>query len=903
MSRRVYALLLRALPRRRRERYGDEMAAVFGDVLDEARRGQGQRGAVRAWVRETGGILRFSLREVTAGLGRLVETISLGFSGGRWNLPAELRWAWRGVRSRGWRALFVVALLAIALAANATMFSVVDSLLLNPQPYPEADRIFRLSQRSGPDERIDASRRAAILREWRNHRDVFTAVAADLQKNLFLSGDSAFELVRTADVTVDFFDVMGVPPRWGRAFVDADLDDPSGFAVVIGEGLARRLFGNPEFAIGRRLDVTAGPHFVVGVLPADFAFPRAGFGVWRAMALDGPLTRTFGGAPFMARLAPGVSFEQLPALLQQRASTVGGAVGLTGYTVTAEPYLRAPSSTTRRTLLLTLFGAAFCLLLAACANVASLELAAALSRSRRAAVHLALGARAASLARVAALEGCILVGGAFLVGLGLTWLGIAGLHRTLPDSLLLATENPINFELRVIGFALAVAALAWLLSAAPPVFAAWRLDLSGLLRSEDRTAAASRSSVRLRRVLTLVQVSVAVVLVVGGLPYVRSYQALLAVDKGFDSAGLAVLSARIPATRFRSVAEQRQFTDQLLTTLRETPGVDAVSGSSPPPSLGDSPTETTLEVDGRIVAEPVDLGQKWVDPDYFDVVRLPLRAGKLLEPGDPRTNVVITESFARRFWPTESAIGHTFTGTGNSPYAYAGPFRVVGVVADFRWDRTRMPDATDTRLYMYWLWSDFPDRAAASPAADPPFDNGGSYRVISLTVRMHSPDHAPAVIAAAGRLDPRLRFDLRWVDDMYANQNAETLLASQIVGAFSALAFMVGIAGIYGVMAFLVAGRTREIGIRMALGARRADIGRMVLGSSTKLVVAGAVLGAGAALVASRWIESQLFGVSPTDPMTYVGVCSAIVVTALLATWLPARQASRVDPAITLRTE
>jgi predicted permease len=619
------------------------------------------------------------------------------------------------------------------------------------------------------------------------------------------------------------------------------------------------------------------------------------------MALDGPLTRNFGTVFFIGRLAPNVSTERLPELLQQRAAAVAVSAGLAELTVTTDPYVRILQSDTRQTLLLTLLGTSICLLLAACANVASLELALALRRSRLAAVHLALGARTVSLARVAALEGGVIVGAALGVGLALTWLGIEGLHGTLPDAMRLASENPINLDPRVIVFAATIATVAWLLSSASPILAALRVNLSGLLRSEDRGAGTSRGGVRVRRVLTLAQVSVAVVLVVGGLLYTRSYQALLAVDKGFDSTGLAVVSVTGPATWLPSATERQQFSDSLLAVLRETTGVLGATSSAPPPSLGDSPSRTTLAVDGHAATESVFLGQKWVDRHYFDVVRLPLRAGRLIEPGDPRTNVVIGESFARRFWPDGTAVGRTFAGSADGPYA--GPFRVVGVVADFRTQPTRMPDDTDSRLFMYSLWPERRSSPSQATPAEARTDTGGSYRFLSMTVRMDGRDRAPGVLAAVRRLDPVVKPTLSWVDDVYAAQNAETLLASQVVGAFSLLAFIVSIAGIYGVMAFLVAGRTREIGIRMALGARRADIGRMVLGSSTKLVMAGAVLGSAAALVASRWIESQLFGVSPTDPMTYLGVCAAVILTALLATWQPARQAARVDPAITLRTE
>jgi hypothetical protein len=322
-----------------------------------------------------------------------------------------------------------------------------------------------------------------------------------------------------------------------------------------------------------------------------------------------------------------------------------------------------------------------------------------------------------------------------------------------------------------------------------------------------------------------------------------------------------------------------------------------------PPSVGFA-MRSHPEIDGRQLtpAEMTALIYN-VEPGFFAVLGLPVRLGRTFEPGDPATSAVVSETMARRFWPDGNPVGRTFRISERYPLC-----TVVGVVGHVRNDRDTLtgPDESTFTFYM-----PPPQQRAeelnrpADRSAPPPVNvpGGSMYSLVTFLVRLDDRAQLGSVLDAVRSVDSRFQLEAEFLDDAYASRHAETLMATSIVTAFAGFAFLVAMAGIYGVMAFLVAGRTREIGIRMALGARRADIGRMVLGSSTKLVVAGAVLGAGAALVASRWIESQLFGVSPTDPMTYVGVCSAIVVTALLATWLPARQASRVDPAITLRTE
>jgi putative ABC transport system permease protein len=318
--------------------------------------------------------------------------------------------------------------------------------------------------------------------------------------------------------------------------------------------------------------------------------------------------------------------------------------------------------------------------------------------------------------------------------------------------------------------------------------------------------------------------------------------------------------------------------------------------------MGDSPTSTTLIIDGQPTAGEVYLGRNWIDPAYFGVTRLPLRSGRYLEAGDLPNHVVITEEFARRFWPEINPIGHTFSGGPGS--SFREPFTVVGVVGGFRTDSRRLPSSTDDRMFFYVLWRrPVQSPAQSQPTQTPRVDTGGVTGVLTIMVRLDRPARLATVRDVVQKLDPRLHVTAKLVDEIYAEHNADVRLTSTVVGLFSGLAFVIAMAGLYAVIAFLVASRTREIGVRMALGADRTAIHRMVIASSGRLALTGAALGTLAALGASRWIESQLFGVSMTDPRTYVSVCVAVLSTALLATWYPARQAARVDPAVTLRAE
>jgi len=486
--------------------------------------------------------------------------------------------AWRGVRNRGWAGLLVVALLALALASNVVMFAFADSLVFARDPFPDAVRIISLSGSAKGPERIDLARSAALLEAWRRQPDLFSAVGGVLNKTLFLTGDGGAESIRTADVTLGFLDVLGARPRWGRPFADGDDQDPSAFAVIISEDLARRRFGSPGRAPGQTLAATAGKLVVVGVMDRTFVYPNANYHIWRALDPVGPLTRNFGGVGALARVAPSVPMDRLQSLLNDRAPVVGASAGLTTYGVQTRPFFGAPPAA-RRTMVFVLMGAALSLLLAACANVASVELATTVRRARTYAVQLALGASRWSLVRAAALEGTLLVGSSVILAAGLAWIFTGVLAPNLPDPLRLTSSNPIDVDRRaLVGMAI-IAILAWAIAAVPPIIAASRVSLSTLLKLDDRSSAASRSAVWLRRALTAGEVAFAVALVVGGLLYARSYQNLLAVDKGFDSRNLFSVSWTMPADYSGVGLSQRA-----VERLRQTPGVEAVTTSAPPPS-------------------------------------------------------------------------------------------------------------------------------------------------------------------------------------------------------------------------------------------------------------------------------------------------------------------------------
>lgn len=796
--------------------------------------------------------------------------------------------------ARRWRAALTIALLALALAATTIVFSAADSLVFRRVAYPSADRLVTFDSRDAKSGRPGGGfASAAVLDEWRRQTDLFSAVHGHLYKTIFLIGSGEPELMPAADVTPGLIDMLGVKPRWGRTVSEDDARQTQVHVVLIAEEVARRRFGDPARAVNQRIETAAEPLLVVGVMPASFRFPDGTQRIWRAFDPRGPLARNM-GISLIARMADGVSLAHLSQMMETRSEALYVAAGARSVLIASPAPLRsARVAAEQRRLLFVLLGAAISLLLTACANAASLELAGALTRARTYAIQLAIGASRAALVRTALLEGLGLVGLAAVAAAVLASLGTGALVRYLPPSLT-ASVNPIDVDYRALLVTTGLAGLAWLLSSLPLVAFAWRANLLELLKIEGTFVSASRAGALWRGALTVAQVALAVMLLVGGVLYVRSYLGLVRLEKGFDSSGVVAISLTIPPQFLSSGAERAAKAQTILERLRARPGVLGAFEGSPPPDTGDGPTANDhIEVDGGPpIATNILVPRLWVDPDYFRVLGIPLVAGRMFERGDPPANVIITESLAQLLWPGRDAVGHRFREDPLFEWSY-----VIGVVKHVRttYDGTSGPE----RHFQKYSLRQPP--VTASTASGAGSSTGAAYRLLVVTARVDSRSRAADLYQTVRSIDARNILKVEFVDDQYARQFADRLLATRIVTGFGLLAFVVAAAGIYGVMAFLVASRAREIGIRMALGADGRRIRRLVFESSLSLVLLGAALGIGGALVASRWVQSQWFGVRVSDPTTIVMVTVTVVVTALFATWHPAKQATRVDPKLLLR--
>jgi predicted permease len=806
----------------------------------------------------------------------------------------ELRWAGRNLLGRGWRAILVVALLTVALAANALVFATADSLVFNRLPYPGIDRLVIFDVRdpqTGESAGFGAG--ATALDEWRKQTDLFEGVHTYLSKVIFLQGSGEPELVNAADVTVGLFEILRAEPRWGRRFVDGD-ERQTPQVVVIAESLARERFGDPARAVNQRLETTAEPLLVVGVMPGTFRFPSGSQRIWRALEPRGPLAANY-GLGLMARISDRVPLSDAMAAISTRGDAVAAALGSGPRVVTAKPLAPATPADQQRRMFLLLLAAALCLLLIACANVAGLELASAVSRARTHAIQLAIGAPRAALARVALLEGIALVGTATCTALVIAQQAAEALTRFLPTTMTARAANPIDIDARTVLFMAAVAAVVWLLATAPAVLFAWRTPVAEILRLEGSGTTRSAGGTRLRNALTAAQIAAAVLLLAGSILYVRSYLSLLELEKGFDSTGVVSISLTIPPQLLGTGHDHYLLAERILERVRAVPGVSAAFEGSPPPTTGDSPTlYRQLEIDDRPPV-PTDLlfPRLWVTPDYFKALRIPLRAGRMLQADDPPGNVLITEALASRLWPGESAVGRRFRGSADF-----GWYHVIGVVGHVR----TLSDGIEGPSRYFQLYS---VRPVPKPPVGPlPARRGWalpSYGFLTITARVDSPARMNDLYDATRSVDTRNILKVESVDDRYAAQFADRLLAARVVSAFGALAFILAIAGLHSLMTFLVADRHREIGVRIAMGADTWHIRRLVLGTSLRLVAVGAAAGVLGIFLTGRWIQSQLHGVAAGDPLTIAAVTTLVAVVAVLATWVPARTATRVDPTTLLR--
>ena len=813
------------------------------------------------------------------------------------NLLQDVRFAVRMLRKSPAFTITAVLMLGLGIGANTAIFSVVNAVLLRPLPFPEPDRLVRVESTIARTGEVGGVSYPDFL-DWRKQNTVFQNLATFNIRGLALSGDGTPVRLRGAMVSADLFPLLGIAPSMGRWFTPSeDLPGAAGGAnaVILSHQTWQSYFHSDPLILGRSIQLDHAPFTVVGVMPPSFQFPIGPEPVeaWITVAVDAV---TADGKPMLAqrgvhylevvaRLRPGVTPSQAQGQMRTVVASLNQQYpdgGIRGLLVSPEGEHLASDF---RTALLVLLGAVGCVLLIACANLASLVLSRGTARQREIAVRSALGASRLRLAQQLAVEHLLLafVGGAFALLLA-HW-GVQLLLRLAPADV--PRLQQAQLDSTVVLFAGVASALCALFLGLVPVLQLSRLQIAGAVQHGSRGQTQSASHSRSRAALVVSQMAVASVLLVGAGLLLQTLVRLLRVDPGFRSEHVLSFRANLPDAY--SGPQQQAFYDQLADRLREFPGVTSASAVYAVP-LGNNGFDVSYAIEGRDIPD-VDLPSSRLnvsEPQFFQTLGIPFLNGRDFTARDDLQAlpvIIINEALAHAVYPNENPIGKRLRpGVGNG-YPQS-PWRTIIAVV-------RNVQALDLRTQpVPELWL---------PLAQCP-RLGTMTFVARTTLDPHSLiSYAQSQAAAIDKSIPL--FSIKTLERYRADSVAQPRFQASLLGAFAALAVLVAAVGLYGAISYSVAQRRLEFGIRLALGAQSSDIRRRILSQGARLAGLGLAVGLAASFVLVRLMHSLLFGIAPRDPLTFIVVAALLALIALLASYIPARRAVRVDPVHALRHE
>jgi putative ABC transport system permease protein len=862
-------------------------AAADQDVNDEVQhyldqataahlaRGLSPDEALRAARLELGGVT--NIREQVRGYGweNAIET-----------LFADLRYAARRLRAApGFTAISVLTV-ALGVGATTAIFSAVNPILFEPLPYAQAGRIMRILELHGDGSRSDGT--FGMYRQFLERARSFDTIAVFKAWQPTMTGADEPERFEGQRVSAGYFQTLGVSPIVGRDFLPSDDRFRGPNVIVLSDALWRRRFAGDRTIVGREITLDDNLYTVIGVMPDDFENVLApSAALWAPLQYDtllpaqgrewGHHLRTIG------RLRPGVSVDRAT----REISMLGRAVLNERHPETYDPNTRFAVTSLHDELtrgvkpaLLAILGAVMLVLVIACVNVTNLLLARGVQRRSEFALRAALGAGRPRIIRQLLTESLLLAAMGGVVGTAVAVLGVRALVALSPPGL--PRVGAIGVDGAVFAFGLGITTLVALAFGLIPALHAARSDAHGDLQHGSRLTTGSHR--RARNVLVVAEVALALVLLVSSGLLLRSMERLFAVPMGFDSAGLVTMQVQIVGHRFDQSIAKYRFFDQALEAVRRVPGVSAAGLTSQLPLSGDRDEYGAhFEASATQPAETYGVFRYAVSPGYIETMQIPLRFGRQLDvhdgPGAPRV-ALISESLANARFHGGGAIGQRLR------VGPAGPFTIVGIVGNVKQMSLALSesDAVYINATQWWF-------------ADNP-------RSLVVRARGDAAGLASTIRQAVWSIDkdqPVVR--IATMDDLLAASAAERRFALILFEAFALAALVLAAAGIYGVLAGSVAERTREIGVRSALGASRGDILALVVRQGMTLTVLGAVIGLMGAIAASEAIVTLLFGVSRLDPVTYVSVIALLLGVSAAACWVPAWRAARVDPAVTLRAE
>jgi predicted permease len=870
----IYRALLRLYPKSFRAEYGAEMLKDFS----------------RQW-RDLSSGARVGL------LVRVVADTTANALGVHWDiLRQDVRYALRLLgRTPGFTAT-AIAVAALGIGATTATFSTADHVLLRPLPFVESDRLVRLTENHTAlgYPRIEPS--PPNYRDWKRMQTSFESVEAFNADTTSLVGSGEPERLLGSAVAGGVFGLLGRQAVIGRTLTEADVADETNNAVVISDRLWRTKFASDPNVLGRTLALDDATLSIIGVMPPDFHFPARGTDYWRVMRFTNSASDNSRGNHYLqviARLKPGISVEQAGSEMRTVADQIAQQFPKeqTGKSVNVQRW-RDDVAWQTRMLLWALVGASLCVLLIACTNLANLLWSRALSRQNELAVRAAVGASIDRLVRQMLTDSLLLAFAGGMLGVLFAVIAAPMVVRLVPTALPIAEVPPI--DLRMLGVAAFITLVTGVAFGVLPALRVCRRTDGSALKDSAR-GGTSRSTERVRSALVVAEIVASVVLLVLAGLMVRALLRVQGIDPGFRSENVLTLKTLLPRPKYLKTVDRLQFYEQVLADTRALPGVQKAAYVSFAPftmrgGMWEVLTTTPDPTNVGGFAAPPDVRRaslRMVTPGYFETLGIPLLQGRDVSATDTIDTpgvAVVSRSFAEQYYPGQDALGRQFG------YAFAVR-TIVGIVGDVRFRGLERSD-NEPQVYL-----------AAAQQRDGQI---GFYAPQDLIIRTSVP---PATLMAAvrsviRRADPQLPItSMRTLEDVVALETAPRVVQLRVLGAFAGAAFLLAAIGIHGLLAYTVRARSREIGVRIALGAKARDIIGMVLGRSAMMAVLGVAIGAALAYAAGRSMQAMLFGVDPADPAVFAAAAGLALVMTLAGSLLPAWRAIRVDPIAATRTE